>query len=79
MRISGKVRNNRDGGRRRFAAQGSMEYIMMLSAVSIVIVVALALITQLKGVAIGSILNGGSHSIMAQLSNQLLNLSNTPS
>ncbi len=70
-------RHGRILGRRMFA-QGSMEYIMMLSAVSIVIVVALALITQLKGVAIGSLLNGGGHSVMSQLSNQLLNLSNTP-
>ena len=29
-------------------AQGSLEYIMMLSAVSIVIVIALAMVTQLK-------------------------------
>jgi hypothetical protein len=33
-------------------AQGSLEYIMMLSAVSIIVVIAIALMMQLKGVAL---------------------------
>ena len=55
--------------------QGSLEYIMMLSAVSIIIVIALAMITQLKGTALHSFMGTGNQSIASQLSNELANLS----
>ncbi len=54
--------------------QGSIEYIMMLSAVSIIIVVALAMMTQLKGAALGSFFNGSSGGISSQLASKLGNL-----
>jgi hypothetical protein len=56
-------------------AQGSMEYIMMLSAVSIVIVVALAMILQLKGVALHAFLNSSAnHSVAGSLATELSNI-----
>jgi hypothetical protein len=59
-------------------AQGSLEYIMMLSAVSIVIVIALAMVTQLKGTAVHAFSgNGVNQSISAKLSDELANLTNT--
>lgn len=61
---------------RRYGAQGSMEYIMILSAVSIVIVIALAMITQLKGVAIHTIGSSNS-SIYSEISSELANLTNS--
>ncbi len=54
--------------------QSSLEYIMMLSAVSIVIVIALAMITQLKGAALHSFFGNASQSVSSQISNQLSNL-----
>ncbi|MEM3827065.1 MAG: hypothetical protein QXR58_00495 [Candidatus Micrarchaeaceae archaeon] len=54
--------------------QGSMEYIMMLSAVSIIIVVALAMILQLKGVALHAFLNSSNQSVTNSLSSELLNM-----
>ena len=55
--------------------QGSMEYIMMLSAVSIVIVVALAMILQLKGVALHSFLNDSANqSVAGSLASELSNM-----
>ena len=54
--------------------QGSLEYIMMLSAVSIIIVIALAMIVQLKGTALHSF-GGGNQSVGSQLANELANLS----
>jgi len=54
--------------------QGSMEYIMMLSAVSIIIVVALAMILQLKGVALHAFLNNSNQSVTNSLSSELLNM-----
>lgn len=56
--------------------QGSLEYIMMLSAVSIIIVIALAMIMQLKGTAMHSF-GGGNQSIGSELANELSNLSNS--
>jgi hypothetical protein len=53
-----------------------MEYIMILSAVSIVIVIALAMITQLKGVAIHTIGSSNS-SIYSEISSELENLTNS--
>ncbi len=61
-------------GRRK--AQGSIEYIMMLSAASIVILIALAMIVKLKGAVSGSVsVNGTNASISQAISNQLSGLS----
>ncbi|MGC8571683.1 MAG: hypothetical protein ACP5RI_00250 [Candidatus Micrarchaeia archaeon] len=61
---------------RMMKGQGSIEYIMVLSAVSIIIVIALAMVMQLKGVAMHSFAgNGTSQSISSELSNELLNIS----
>ncbi len=62
---------------RRSKGQGSLEYIMMLSAVSIVIVIALAMMTQLKTAAMQGF-GGGSNGIVSQLSGELANISATP-
>ncbi len=56
-------------------AQGSIEYLMMLSAVSIVVVIALAMVTQLKGAALHSFLSANA-SVPARLARQLANLTN---
>ncbi len=56
--------------------QGSLEYIMMLSAVSIVIVIALAMVTQLKGTAVHAF-GSGNASIANQLSRELVDLANS--
>lgn len=55
-------------------AQGSLEYIMMLSAVSIIIVIVIAIMMQLKGVALHPFVSG-SGNITATLSNEIANLS----
>ncbi|MGC8669839.1 MAG: hypothetical protein ACP5TL_01645 [Candidatus Micrarchaeia archaeon] len=55
-------------------AQSSLEYIMMLSAVSIIIVIALAMITQLKGTALHAFFGSSNQSIANQITNQLTNL-----
>jgi hypothetical protein len=57
--------------------QGSLEYIMMLSAVSIVIVIALTMVVQLKGAATHSFGLGVDNGIISQLANQLANISST--
>jgi hypothetical protein len=62
---------------RSMRGQGSLEYIMMLSAVSIVIVIALAMVTQLKGAAVQAFSNGSNGSIATELSRELANLSKT--
>ena len=54
--------------------QGSLEYIMMISAVSIIIVIALAMMTQLKGTAIHAFYNSSGGSIANSLSQELTNL-----
>lgn len=52
--------------------QGSLEYIMMLAAASLVIAVALAMVVKLKGAAMANVIvNGSSTSITDALSNQL--------
>jgi len=56
-------------------AQGSIEYIMMLSAVSIIIVIALAMVLQLKGVATHAFFNATNGSITSQLSREISNIS----
>lgn len=58
-------------------SQGSLEYIMMLSAVSVVIVIALAMVTQLKGTAVHAFTNGTNQSVSARLSSELANLTNS--
>ncbi|MCL4404527.1 MAG: hypothetical protein M1544_01460 [Candidatus Marsarchaeota archaeon] len=56
--------------------QSSIEYLMMLSAVSIVIIIALAMITQLKGVAVHSFFtaNSSNGSVMSTLKSELTNI-----
>ncbi|MDE1845816.1 MAG: hypothetical protein KGH53_00835 [Candidatus Micrarchaeota archaeon] len=52
--------------------QGSLEYIMMLAAASLVIAVALAMVVKLKGAAVANVLvNGTSTSISDAISRQL--------
>jgi 2-methylcitrate dehydratase PrpD len=58
-------------------AQGSLEYIMMLSAVSIVIVIALAMVTQLKGTAVHAYMNSSNQSVSARIANELVGLTNS--
>ena len=61
---------------RRRRAQGSLEYIMMLSAASIVILIALAMIVKLKGAVVTNVNVGGTNSSVSQaISGQLSNLS----
>lgn len=57
--------------------QGSLEYIMMVSAVSIIVVIALAMMMQLKGVALHSFYNGTNSSVAQSLSKELSNLTAT--
>lgn len=54
--------------------QSSIEYIMMLSAVSIVIIIALAMITQLKGAAVHSFFNGTNGSIISSIKSEMINI-----
>ncbi len=57
-------------------AQSSLEYIMMISAASIVIVLALAMVLSLKGAAMHSIaINGSNVSVSQAISQQLNSLS----
>ena len=57
-------------------AQGSLEYIMMIAAASIVIVLALAMVVKLKGAVPANItVNGTSTSISSAISQQLGKLS----
>ena len=56
--------------------QGSLEYIMMLAAASIVIVLALAMIVKLKGAVISNVtVNGNSMSISQAIASQLTSIS----
>jgi hypothetical protein len=54
--------------------QGSLEYIMMISAVSIIIVIALAMMTQLKGSALHAFYNGSGGNLANSLTTELGNL-----
>ena len=57
-------------------AQGSMEYIMMIAAASIVIVLALAMVVKLKGAAVSSVsINGTNMSVSDAISKELGSLS----
>ena len=63
---------------RTHKGQGSLEYIMMLSAVGIIIVVALAMVMQLKGTAMHAFFgNSSNQSIANQLSTEMANLSSS--
>ncbi len=62
---------------RKRKGQGSLEYIMMLSAASIVILIALAMIVKLKGSVVTTVsVNGTNSSVSQAISNQLSGLSN---
>ncbi len=57
-------------------AQGSLEYIMMIAAASVVIVVALAMIVKLRGaVSSNVIMNGNSMGISQAIATEISNLS----
>jgi hypothetical protein len=58
-------------------AQGSIEYIMILSAVSIIIVVALAMMLQLKGAALHMFMNSSNQSVISELTRELGNLTSS--
>lgn len=61
---------------RKRRGQGSLEYIMMLSAASIVILIALAMIVKLKGSVVSTVnVNGSNSSVSQAISGQLSNLS----
>lgn len=57
-------------------AQGSLEYIMMVAAASVVIVIALAMVVKLKGSVGGNVtINGTSTSVTGAISKELGDLS----
>lgn len=59
-------------------AQGSLEYIMMVAAASIVIVVALAMIIKLKGSVAGNVtVSGNSMGVSQAIATEIANLSNS--
>jgi len=47
-------------------AQGSLEYIMMIAAASIVIVLAVAMVVKLKGAVVTSVSINGTNTSIAQ-------------
>jgi len=62
--------------RKRMKAQGSLEYIMMLAAASIVIAIALAMVVSLRGSVVSSIVvNGTNMSIAQAIAHELTALS----
>ena len=72
-----KCRKVRRALRARHMAQGSIEYIMILSAVSIIIVVALAMMLQLKGTALHMFMNSSNQSVISELTRELGNLTSS--
>ncbi|MGI0141855.1 MAG: hypothetical protein ACREBF_04385 [Candidatus Micrarchaeales archaeon] len=61
---------------RSMKGQGSLEYIMMLAAASLVIAVALAMVVKLKGATVTSIMvNGTNTTISGAISHELATLS----
>lgn len=53
-------------------AQGSLEYIMMVAAASVVIVLALAMVIKLKGAVVTNVtVNGTSTGIASAIGNEL--------
>jgi hypothetical protein len=64
--------------RKRMKAQGSLEYIMMLAAASIVIAIALAMVVSLRGSVVSSIVvNGTNMSIAQAIAHELTALSSS--
>ncbi len=64
------------GKNRKMKAQGSLEYIMMLAAASIVIAIALAMVVSLKGAVVSSIaINGTNVSVAQAIAHELSALS----
>jgi len=62
--------------RKRMKAQGSLEYIMMLAAASIVIAIALAMVVSLRSSVVSSIVvNGTNMSIAQAIAHELTALS----
>jgi hypothetical protein len=62
--------------RKRMKVQGSLEYIMMLAAASIVIAIALAMVVSLRGSVVSSIVvNGTNMSIAQAIAHELTALS----
>lgn len=61
---------------RSMKAQGSLEYIMMIAAASVVIVIALAMVVKLKG-AVGTnvAVNGVNTSVTQAISKEMSSLS----
>lgn len=56
-------------------AQGSLEYIMMVAAASIVIVLALAMVVKLKGAVVSNVtVNGSSEGIATAIGKELSSL-----
>lgn len=56
--------------------QGSIEYIMILSAVTIIVIIALSMMTQLKGTVLHSFYNSTTNQSASQLlAHELKNLS----
>ena len=57
---------------RSMKGQGSLEYIMMLAAASLVIAVALAMVVKLKGAAVSNVtVNGTAMSVSGAISHEL--------
>lgn len=60
---------------RSMKGQGSLEYVMMLAAASLVIALALAMVVKLKGAAVSNVLvSGANSSISATISQELSSL-----
>jgi hypothetical protein len=56
-------------------AQSSLEYIMMVAAASVVIVLALAMVVKLKGAVVSNVtVNGSSMSVSQAISSELSHL-----
>ncbi len=56
-------------------AQSSLEYIMMVAAASIVIVLALAMVVKLKGAVVSNVsMNGANVSVSSAISRELASL-----
>lgn len=63
------------GSTRRMKGQGSLEYIMMLAAASLVIVLALAMMVKLRGAVVTSVpVNGVNTSVSNAISGELSSL-----
>ncbi|MEM0094618.1 MAG: hypothetical protein QXF41_01625 [Candidatus Micrarchaeaceae archaeon] len=71
-----KNKKEKSGKVRGMMAQGSLEYIMMLAAASIVIVIALAMVVGLKGAVVTHMdINNTNMSIVQAIAHELSSLS----